>query len=293
MHKQSFCAMKTVNRISRLLISDQAGAVVSGELLVLVAVVVTGLIAGAASTRDAIVSELSDVAGAVQDSNQSFSYNGSAGNGSSSAGSNFDDMLDIIDSADDQSGQADNCIVFSEPPRSEFFDGLAFNASFEEGIDPDLALRQFGRGPSAFLFRADDIGGWQTTASDQQIEIWDSGFLGVISQNGGFHAEIDANRPAQLFQEFNVLPNDLVQYSIWHRGRAGVDTADILLGAAGAQVFQQRISTDNDAWVQYSGTYVVPDGVTNLRIGFDSVSSASGSQSVGNFIDNLQVRISR
>ncbi|WP_419189337.1 hypothetical protein [Stieleria marina] len=252
-----------------------------------------GILAGLTAVRDAMVSELSDLSGAVQDSNQSFSYTGITGADAATVGSNFGDALDIIDSNDDTVGQADNCITFDSLPVPEILDPIVFNANFEEDIDFDEAVRRFGRGPSAFLFRDNDIGGWQTTATDGLIEIWEAGFGGVESQSGGFHAEINANRKAQLFQEFEVLAGDVVFYSIWHRGRAGVDTADILIGPVGSQVFQQQIETGNQAWANYTGSYVVPDGVDTLRIGFESVSTATGNQSVGNFIDNLQVQISR
>lgn len=293
--------MKVLERKTQLLVNDQSGAVVSAELLVLVTIVLIGLIVGTSSIRDAIVGELSDLSGAVQDSNQSFSYNGIVGNSSTSPGSQFADSIDFDDSVDDPSGEADNCIVFDTPPSPEGSSGgspdtievIIINASFEDDVNPDDALRTFGGGPSAFLFNASDVAGWQTTSPDQQIEIWQSGFQGVESQAGSYHAEIDANRPAQLFQEIDVLPGDVVEYSVWHRGRAGVDTADIVIGPAGNQEFQQRISTGNQAWAQYTGEYIVGDGVTSIRIGFESISAASGRASVGNFIDNLQVRIER
>jgi hypothetical protein len=279
--------------IVRTLCRDEAGSVISTELVVVAAISLIGILAGLTAVRDAMVSELSDISGAVQDSNQSFSYTGITGSSTDTAGSSFFDALDIVDSVDDPTGQADNCITFDSLPVAEILDPVVFNANFEEGIDFDDAIRRFGRGPSAFLFRDADISGWQTTARDGVVEIWESGFGGVESQSAGFHAEINANRRAQLFQEFKVLAGDVVFYSIWHRGRAGVDTANILIGPVGNQVFQQQIQTGNQAWANYTGRYDVPDGVDTLRIGFESVSTATGNQSVGNFIDNLQVQISR
>ena len=104
-------AMYQTKRITRLIINDQAGAAVSAELIVLVTIVLIGMVVATSSTRDAIVGELSDLSGAVQDSNQSFSYNGIFGNSSSLAGSQFGDSLDISDSVEDPIGEADNCIV--------------------------------------------------------------------------------------------------------------------------------------------------------------------------------------
>ncbi len=266
---------------------------ISTELVLMAAISLIGIVAGLASVRDAMVGELSDLSGAVQDSNQSFSYTGITGADAATVGSNFVDALDIIDSTDDAAGEADNCITFDSLPVAEILDPIAFNANFEEGIDFRDAVRRFGRGPSAFLFRGADISGWQTTARDGIVEIWETGFGGVESQSAGYHAEINANLTGQLFQEIEVIAGDKVFYSIWHRGRAGIDTADILIGPAGGQVFQQRITTGNQAWSNYTGSYIVPDGVETLRIGFEAVSTATGNQSVGNFIDNLQVTISR
>ena len=62
-----------LNRIQKQfaqLTSDQAGAVLSMELLMLATTVLLGLLIGFTSTRDAVVSEISDVAGSVQDFNQ-------------------------------------------------------------------------------------------------------------------------------------------------------------------------------------------------------------------------------
>lgn len=292
-HIASYIVMQEKTPIFRTLCSDEVGSVISTEFLLFATVTLLGILVSLNAVRDAMVSELSDISGAVQDSNQSFSYAGSIGTSAATAGSNSSDSLDIIDSVDDADGQADNCITFNTPPQQEFQDLVVINASFEDGIDFDDAIRQFGNGPSAFLFRDTDIGGWQTTATDGIIEIWESGFLGVESQSGNFHAEINANLTAQIFQEFAVEVGDIVDYSIWHRGRSGVDVSNILIGPAGNQVVQQQIATGNQAWANYSGTYIVPDGVTMLRLGFESVSTSSGNQSVGNFIDNLQVQISR
>ena len=99
--------------------NDDAGFVVSVELILISTITVIGLLAGLTSVRDGVVSELSDVAGAVQDLNQSYSYNGVVGHSSTNVGSNFTDSLDFCDSADDPSGAADNCITFDGAPANE------------------------------------------------------------------------------------------------------------------------------------------------------------------------------
>ncbi|MCA9264922.1 MAG: hypothetical protein KDA60_13775 [Planctomycetales bacterium] len=99
--------------------SDERGFVVSIELVMVATIATLGLLVGFTAVRDGAVSELSDVAGAVQDFNQSYSYNGVVGHSSTNVGSDFTDALDFCDSADDASGQADNCITFSGVPDDE------------------------------------------------------------------------------------------------------------------------------------------------------------------------------
>lgn len=98
---------------------DQAGFVVSIELVLIATIAVIGLITGMASVRDAVVSEMSDVAGSVQDLNQSYSINGVVGHSSTTAGMDYVDATDFCDDNDDVAGQADNCITFDGAPANE------------------------------------------------------------------------------------------------------------------------------------------------------------------------------
>ena len=81
-------------------------------------------------------------------------------------------------------------------------------------------------------------------------------------------------------------------WSLRHRGRAGVDVMQVRIGAdlASATV-QETISDDRYAWGYYSGFYTVPAGQTNTAFIFEAVSTATGSLSVGNLIDDIQITI--
>ena len=105
--------------ISMKLWNDDAGFIVSIELILIATIAVIGLIAGLTSIRDGVVSELSDVAGSVQDLNQSYTFNGVVGHSASTAGSGFTDATDFCDDAEDIAGQADNCITFDGAPADE------------------------------------------------------------------------------------------------------------------------------------------------------------------------------
>ena len=97
---------------------DQSGFVFSIEMLLLSTLVVIGLIVGHTTIRDVLNSELSDIGGALQDLNQSFSYVVVNSDGSTIEAS-FEDTLDFCDDPEDPSGAADNCIVFNVEPADE------------------------------------------------------------------------------------------------------------------------------------------------------------------------------
>ena len=172
--------------------------------------------------------------------------------------------------------------------------GLIANGSFE---DPDVtqptppALQSFGTVPNVVRIYAEaDVPGWDTTAADDRIELWRSGFGGVDSFTGNQHAELNANVPGAFFQDLATTPSSTVLWSFAHRGRAGVDTAEVLIGPPGGPLDSQgTFSTGNADWDVKRGSYVVPAGQAVTRFQFLTVSTASGSPSIGNFIDEVRI----
>ena len=112
-------------KMMKKLWNDEAGFIVSAELILIATIAVIGLIVGLAAVRDGIVSELSDVAGAIQDVNQSYSIDGVVGHNANTAGFDYIDGTDECDSPEDQVGAADNCITFN----GTFEDEGAFTAT--------------------------------------------------------------------------------------------------------------------------------------------------------------------
>jgi len=80
--------------------SDEAGFVVSSELVLIATTLVLAITVGMASVRDQVVQELGDVAMAIASINQSYSFSGITGHASSVAGSKFLDLPDFCDSVD-------------------------------------------------------------------------------------------------------------------------------------------------------------------------------------------------
>ncbi|MFP2997899.1 T9SS type B sorting domain-containing protein [Spongiivirga sp. MCCC 1A20706] len=193
-----------------------------------------------------------------------------------SDGDGIDDGVDIDDD-NDGIPDTEECGTFlcSQPIINESFDIQ----------NPPLATRWRP-------YQESQIPGWLTTASDGRIEIWVNGFLGVPASDGTHLAELNANRPGALYQELCLTPGTVLNWSVDHRGRAGTDVARVRIGASLATATTQIVMTSpRGSWSSYSGTYTVPAGQTSTFFMFEAVSTATGSLSVGNLIDNVQISV--
>ena len=79
--------------------NEESGAVLSAEIVLIVTILVIGLIVGLKSLRDAVVSELADVAQAVSNLNQTYSFGGVRGHKARTEGSTFTDRTDFCDTS--------------------------------------------------------------------------------------------------------------------------------------------------------------------------------------------------
>jgi LruC domain-containing protein len=139
------------------------------------------------------------------------------------------------------------------------------------------------------IIHQDNVPGWKTTSPDKMIEVWVSGFGGVPSQEGRQFFELNANREAAMYQELCLEPGSTIKWSVWHRGRAGVDVAVVKIGATVETAEIQATMTDGkDAWGYYTGSYNVPAGQETTVFSFEAISTAA-SISVGNFLDNFEI----
>lgn len=156
-------------------------------------------------------------------------------------------------------------------PASNF----SFEQAFREGVDN---------------FDTHDLK-WSTTSSDNTIELWSDGFLGVNAFEGNQFAELNATEVATLFQSLCITPGSVVSWSVRHRGRDGVDVAEVRIGETLATaVTQATMSDGNTDWGLYTGQYTVPAAQQSTIFAFVSISS-SGNSASGNFIDDVQISI--
>ena len=76
---------------------EEAGAIITAEIMLIASILVLGCIVGLKSVRDAVVTELADVAQALSNVDQSFWFSGTAGHHAYTAGGIFFDFADFCD----------------------------------------------------------------------------------------------------------------------------------------------------------------------------------------------------
>ena len=101
----------------KMLLNDEAGFIVSAELVLVATLLVIGLIVGLSEVQHAVVSELNDVGDAIGELNQAYSFSGFSKcdqDGSLHAvsyGSNFEDQADDCDN--------NQCDIACDAPANE------------------------------------------------------------------------------------------------------------------------------------------------------------------------------
>lgn len=132
---------------------------------------------------------------------------------------------------------------------------------------------------------------WETSATDGMIEIWGTGFNGVPAYSGNQFIELNANMVSTLSQDFTAVPGSTVTIYFAHRGRSGTDVMSVSLGPVGGPYISLgTFSAGNTAWIYNNVSYTFPvNGMTQYSLRFNSVSSAGGNPSVGNFLDAISV----
>jgi len=83
----------------RKLWNDEAGAIVSAEIVLVATILVIAMVTGLASLRDAVVTELADVGAAIGNMDQSYTVGGIVAHSAAVASSGFADASDFCDTA--------------------------------------------------------------------------------------------------------------------------------------------------------------------------------------------------
>ncbi|MBC1889566.1 DUF5011 domain-containing protein [Listeria booriae] len=154
------------------------------------------------------------------------------------------------------------------------------NGSFEE---PQISR-------SNAMFDASEVPGWKTTATDNTIELQRNynDFWKMDAADGKQWAELNANMNSALYQDIETTPGTKIRWKVSHRGRDGVDTAEVRFGAPNQSLqLMATMASDGTAWKEYQGTYTIPEGQTVTRFEFQAISTADGDLTRGNYLDNI------
>jgi len=164
---------------------------------------------------------------------------------------------------------------------------------------------------SYYIIDASRVPGWNTSARDNKIELWSSGFSSgsggpvysiTPSQStaagdvffpaggGSFFAELNATQPSTLSQTVSLAKTGMLSYSFWTRGRAGYDTMKLevqkLENGAWRTVHSDTYRT-GQVWTNYAKRNVlIGESGQQYRFAYTAVNTANGNLTVGNFIDN-------
>ncbi|MFK7921979.1 MAG: T9SS type A sorting domain-containing protein [Bacteroidia bacterium] len=210
----------------------------------------------------------------------------------SSSDHDNDGIVDIYDLDDDNDGIPDDleCSGLTNGSVVSVING-AF--TYPDVDDPVVAyVKSWGGSEKAVLYNESDVPGWETTATDHKIEIWEDGFGNTSAYSGHQFAEINANQNAALYQDIQSTPEAVMTWSFAHRGRGSRtkdDSMRLLIGPPdGPYIEQGRFGTNSSAWALYSGTYTIPVGQTTTRYLYEAISTASGSPGSGNFLDAVR-----
>ncbi|WP_395025488.1 beta strand repeat-containing protein [Comamonas odontotermitis] len=144
------------------------------------------------------------------------------------------------------------------------------------------------------------------------IEMWSTGFSSVNARDGRNFVELNANQASRLYQRICLVQGETVGWQFSHRGRSSTTTRDVAEVKIGAATAVARVGTTsngsmdtpqailgsintppspNGGWRDYSGSFPYTGATGGTNFGFESISSAGGDNSVGNFLDNVQLNL--
>lgn len=136
---------------------------------------------------------------------------------------------------------------------------------------------------------------WRNTA-ENIIEMWGSPFQGVNAFSGSQFAELNALKPATLYQDITTVPGSTMVWRIAHKAtiRNG-ESLWVRIGVPGStlaytspKLTANLIGTARNGWTIHNGTYTVPAGQTTTRFAFESDGTTTASPDSGNLLDDIE-----
>jgi len=155
------------------------------------------------------------------------------------------------------------------------------------------------------------------------IEIWTTNFQGVAARHGQQFAELNAEAASRIYQNVCLASGEVVGWRFSHRGRQSATADDVTEFRVGSTADTNRVvraGTQSDGgstvlncfdtngpdgsvssidcastaaangWRDYSGQFTWLGATGTQAIGFEAV-SAAGGETIGNFIDDIQMTL--
>ncbi len=147
----------------------------------------------------------------------------------------------------------------------------------------------------------DDIVGWNSVAtsdgSDNFIEYWSDAFSVVEPHAGDYFVELNPSVPVFLYQDVCLVENEILEWSFWHRARAGgtdpqsieytvKDATNTTVQVLSTSTLPEPATDADGVWVQTSDSGVFTGATGNYRVGFESLNAGS----FGNFLDDITIQ---
>jgi len=147
-------------------------------------------------------------------------------------------------------------------------------------------------------------------ATGAAMEFWANNFNATPARSGVQLVELNASAVSRLSQTVCLINGEQVSWVFSHRGRGSATVQDVMEYLVGAAPIVRVGTTSSgtggvlatsqgtaasvagpNGWRDYSGsfTYAGASGSTNL--GFQAISTGSGSNTVGNFLDDIQISL--
>ncbi|MFY2762468.1 hypothetical protein [Arenimonas sp. MALMAid1274] len=147
-------------------------------------------------------------------------------------------------------------------------------------------------------------------ATGAAMEFWANSFNATPARSGTQLVELNAEAVSRLSQSVCLVNGEQVNWVFSHRGRGSATVQDVMEYLVGASPIVRVGTTSNgtggvistslgtaasaagpNGWRDYTGafTYTGATGTTNL--GFQAISTGSGSNTVGNFLDDIQISL--
>lgn len=149
-------------------------------------------------------------------------------------------------------------------------------------------------------------------SSGRLIELWRTNFLGVPARQGNNFAELNAEASSRMYQNACLINGEQINWRFSHRGRGSTTVRDVMAFNVGASLPVVRVGTTSNGafnavvvsqgtanapasggngWVDYTGAFTYAGATGSNSLGFESISTADGNNSVGNFLDNIQIEL--